>query len=312
MVDRLEYIVRTLSRTKRKDYENYVVNAIWNRLHDLSIKPVSQQLIVRSPSERYFIDLYFPQANMGVECNEIYHGSRVQHDTDRKLEIFDILHQVRPGRGYEQIDVDVYERLDDGTVRWLSLDEVDAAIDASVRRIRDRITILQDSHKFEPWGEELSPAQYFASKTVISVDDDIAFPTIPATCNVLLHSGYNEKASRRRSYFVPHALREKYGDEYYFWFPKKAVAGHAIAKGWNNVLSEDGTRLYEYNETKPELNEEGTEKQRRVTFVQTLDPVTRRREYRFAGVFHRESLKVVEGVKRRRYVLENRSFPIIK
>ena len=30
--DKLGYLIRALSRTKRKDYENYVVNAIWNRL----------------------------------------------------------------------------------------------------------------------------------------------------------------------------------------------------------------------------------------------------------------------------------------
>ena len=32
--DKLGYLIRALSRTKRKDYENYVVNAIWNRLGD--------------------------------------------------------------------------------------------------------------------------------------------------------------------------------------------------------------------------------------------------------------------------------------
>lgn len=28
--EKFHYIVKTLSRTKRKDYENYVLNAIWN------------------------------------------------------------------------------------------------------------------------------------------------------------------------------------------------------------------------------------------------------------------------------------------
>lgn len=27
-----EYLIRTFSRTKRKDYENYILNAIWHKL----------------------------------------------------------------------------------------------------------------------------------------------------------------------------------------------------------------------------------------------------------------------------------------
>ena len=30
-----EYLIKTLSRTKRKDYENYVIGAIWHRLKNL-------------------------------------------------------------------------------------------------------------------------------------------------------------------------------------------------------------------------------------------------------------------------------------
>lgn len=32
--ERREYLAHVLSRTKRKDYENYVVNAVWQRLAD--------------------------------------------------------------------------------------------------------------------------------------------------------------------------------------------------------------------------------------------------------------------------------------
>ena len=37
-----DYLIRTFSRTKRKDYENYVVNAVWNRLGMRDVKPVTQ------------------------------------------------------------------------------------------------------------------------------------------------------------------------------------------------------------------------------------------------------------------------------
>ncbi|WP_406835471.1 AbaSI family restriction endonuclease [Lactococcus lactis] len=68
-------MVKTLSRTRRKDYENYVLNAIWNRLGNLNIKPVSQQFIRNEGKNGYFIDLYFPQLNIGIECDEVHHQS---------------------------------------------------------------------------------------------------------------------------------------------------------------------------------------------------------------------------------------------
>ena len=37
--ERREYLAHVLSRTKRKDYENYVVNAVWQRLADPYLQP---------------------------------------------------------------------------------------------------------------------------------------------------------------------------------------------------------------------------------------------------------------------------------
>jgi hypothetical protein len=65
-VDKREYLIKTLSRTKRKDYENYVIGAIWHRLNNLEIKPVSQQYVQRSDGKYALLDLYFPQMNVGI------------------------------------------------------------------------------------------------------------------------------------------------------------------------------------------------------------------------------------------------------
>ena len=69
--EKVRYLIKTLSRTKRKDYENYVVNAIWNRINK-KIRPITQQYVYNPKDDRrhYFIDLYFPLINMGVECDE--------------------------------------------------------------------------------------------------------------------------------------------------------------------------------------------------------------------------------------------------
>lgn len=90
-MDKLAYLAKTLSRTTRKDYENYVVNAVWNRLGDDTLKPVSQQWLARPDGKGYFIDLYFPQVNLGIECDEPFHHDQKAADKARELDLMDIL-----------------------------------------------------------------------------------------------------------------------------------------------------------------------------------------------------------------------------
>lgn len=43
--EKREYLIKTFSRTKRKDYENYILTAIGHRIHNNNIQPVTQQYI---------------------------------------------------------------------------------------------------------------------------------------------------------------------------------------------------------------------------------------------------------------------------
>lgn len=112
--DKLGYLIRALSRTKRKDYENYVVNAIWNRLAMGDVKPVTQQLVLWPDGRRSFVDLYFPQVMIGVECDEAYHQRQRERDREREITIPDVLRQIR-GEDYRALHVDVsgsYEQVE--------------------------------------------------------------------------------------------------------------------------------------------------------------------------------------------------------
>ena len=80
-----DYLVRTFSRTKRKDYENYILNAIWHKLDRSDIQPVTQQFIKRSDGKYALVDLYFPQLNIGIECDEAHHIANELSDTNRTL-----------------------------------------------------------------------------------------------------------------------------------------------------------------------------------------------------------------------------------
>lgn len=92
---------------KAKDYENYVVNAVWSRLGDGSPKPVSQQWLARPDGKGCFTDPCFPQANMGVECGEAYHKGQQAHDRVQGLDLIDILNAMDAEHGYRALRVDV-------------------------------------------------------------------------------------------------------------------------------------------------------------------------------------------------------------
>jgi hypothetical protein len=140
-MDKFAYIVKTLARTRRKDYENYVVNAVWQRLGDPSIKPVTQQLVRCADGRRRFIDLYFPQVAIGVECDEGYHRADAQRrrDEQRTVELIDAIRQIDES-SYTQLRVDVCGKtLEEVDVR---VGEVADAIRAAAEELR-RIQVAE-------------------------------------------------------------------------------------------------------------------------------------------------------------------------
>ncbi len=295
MDERFDYIARTLSRTKRKEYENYVVNAIWNRLNTTEVKPVSQQYI-KHTNGYYLIDLYFPQLNIGIECDEGYHKQNVEHDLIRELTIFDILKQVKNIVEYRALHVDVTR----------SYEQIEEEINDHIQTIRSCIEAQKSNGCFTEW-QVVSPQEYFANKDTVSIDNDIAFRTIAETCNALFSTTYK---NIQQSWFVPSTFRKKYGQQYKVWFPKLAVENRAVTRDWHNELSQDGKRIIEFNEsshwTAEDLRTDLHES--RVTFTHVLDPVTRKKEYRFVGVFKYSGIEQNKNV----YTRIDESFPLIK
>ena len=102
-MNKFEYLVRNLSSTKRKNYENYVINKVYFEINDLDIKPVSQQYVRRSENTYAMIDLYFPQFNIGVECDELHHKKQFESD---QLRFFDIANSID---SYEEIRIRIYK-----------------------------------------------------------------------------------------------------------------------------------------------------------------------------------------------------------
>lgn len=298
-MDKLQYLARTLSRTKRKDYENYVVNAIWNRLADPRIQPVSQQYIGKPDNNGYFIDLYFPQLNIGIECDEPFHLRTRTHDKAREVELMDILRRIDPDSGYEALHIDVSH----------GFDSTEKQIDHAVAVLRSRIEELRRTHRLEEWRIGLTPAEYFAHRETVRVADSVGFPTISETCNVLFDAGYEHDL--RRCGFTPRGpFSNRFRGRYGVWFPKLSVEG-SDAAGWINLVSIDGTELYEGNEDGIE-GLSGSENGERVVFAKTRDPVLHTNEYRFLGVFQLDGFQCIDGRNYRRYVRTAEEFPLLR
>lgn len=210
-MNRTEYILRQLSKTNKKNYENYVITRIWFLLNDLNIKIVTQQHIIRT-SGRALTDLYFPQINLHVEINEGHHyacGKAIDDDLVREADIIN-------ATGHEILHIKVCEERYD-----IDLSKINKEIDDIVIRIKS----VFEKKNPPIWDieSEYKPQTYI-DNGFISVDQNVAFRTIADACNCF---GYNYKACMKG--FIKHAKEDKY-----LWFPKLYQN-----EDWDNSLTLD-------------------------------------------------------------------------
>lgn len=285
---KLVYLAKTLSRTKRKDYENYVVNAIWNRINDPKLVPVTQQFIKDNDGNHYYIDLYFPQLKIGIECDEGYHSSKEQRvlDAERELTIFDVLKQV-DGRDYIALHVDVTK----------SYSDVEAQINSHVATIRAKIeelNICDGWITLHPNRDDSCETQhsaiveYFKDKEYITIYDDVIFPTNKEVYNIILGQNYSCHLMHGGEPFRKLYTEYGYEEGTFPWFPKLTV-NKPTKKGYYNLLSKDGTEIYEYIDDPTQNMQRKAEGRyigkKRVVFSQVKDTTTGVIGYRFVGFF---------------------------
>ncbi len=113
-MDKKEFVIRQLARTKSKKYEQYVVTRIVHLLNDLDIKFVTQQYVKR-PDGVALTDLYFPQISLHIEVDEEHHKANFKADQLREADIVN-------ATNHEIIRVDVSK----------SIEEINGAISAIV------------------------------------------------------------------------------------------------------------------------------------------------------------------------------------
>lgn len=269
MKDKKDYLVKTLSRTKRKDYENYVINRLYNRLNDLDIKPMTQKYVKRNLKGKNgycLIDLYFPQFNIGIECDEPHHITQQEND---QLRTEDIIEELG---NYKEQRITVYDK---------SIIDINNAIDKIVKNIKTSKEEQIKKGSFKKW-EILSPQEYFADKDKITIFDDIEFSTINETSNLIF--GTNYKGQQQAWFQVP-TIKDK---NIMAWFPQLAIEKDntmvASSNGWNNTINDNKDTIFEYNEN-VKSNTNDYDKRKRITFMKMKDKITNKASYKFLGVF---------------------------
>ncbi|MBK5242616.1 AbaSI family restriction endonuclease [Clostridium sp.] len=258
-----EYLIKTLSRTKRKDYENYIINAIWHKLGRLDIQPVTQQYVKRTDGKYALIDLYFPQINVGIECDEEFHISNEEHDKKREITMKEMLASYDETADFKLYRIRAYE----------SIESIEEQINSVVTEIQEII----DSKKIKVWDINREPFSIVIEKGTLEVQDNLSFRTIVEITKCF---GKKYKAMQH-AYF-------NLGNGYYIWCPKLAIivdgSATAVSKGWVKELSNDWSRIYESNTDHDAIIKEKHLEISRITFAKSMDALGRD-VYRFIGVF---------------------------
>lgn len=273
-----DYLMKTFSRTNRKDYENYVLNSIWCKLNRLDVQPVTQQFVKTQNGQSYLIDLYFPQLNYGIECDESHHIENAENDQTRTLTIQEVLDQVEEGSHFQIRRIRAYE----------SLESINKQIDKLVDELRE---IIDKKDNFIPW-EMVTATEFRNSRSEITINDRFRYRTLFEIAQVL---GKNYKGNQNpyfpinQTYYAwcPHLSVVKDGKTYYFG-----------KKGWINTLSENWETISETRAGKDSMDPLDTQsKHLRVTFVKSKD-VFGKSSYRFIGVYEFDPTQSSQQLRR--------------
>lgn len=261
-----DYLIKTFSRTKRKDYENYIINGIWHKLDRIDIQPVTQQYVKRSDGKYALIDLFFPQINLGIEIDEEYHVNNNEQDLLREMTMEQLLSSCLETKDFRLLRVKAYE----------SLNDINLQIDEIIREIRQRVI----EYDIDEWDIYKNPVDQAIMNKSLSVNDNLLFDTIGQICFCF---GKNTPKTQHAYFHI--------GNDYQLWCQKLAMKVDnnfkSVSKGWINILSDDWNTISETNDDKSIINTNNPLSlpgRKRIVFAKSKDTLGRNK-YRFIGIF---------------------------
>jgi len=274
-MDKKEYYLKQIAKTNKKNHENYIVTRILNLLDDLSLKFITQQPVILSNSKRALTDLYFPQIDLHIEIDELYHQHQIDQDKMREADIVNATNQ-------EVVRIDASK----------DLDCINKSIGSLVCKIREIVINKKNNNTFTPWDiEKEYNAKTYIEKGYIDLGDKVAFKKI---IDALECFGLSYKGCQKSC--IKHPMEPGTA----IWFPK-----FYENENWDNQISADGLIITERYKGGMKWMKQGDNRdfikvyldkfpRRRIVFASVIDSLGERL-YRFKGVFEVDK---VESLKR--------------
>ena len=239
--ERLDHIAYMFNvRTKRKAYENFIVNAIYTKVGNMELMPITQQY-VRNPNDPrryYLLDLYFPQINFGVEIDEGHHCNEVNQLKDEARE-----EAIKSAIECDEERIAIFAETPNGGWRKRSYEEICADIDHIVTLIKARIDAISGGIYWVTNEEKISAVK---EKGLFDIKDDVSYRTIADI--------YNICGGSRRSGAEVKLLQRAYlklNESYYLWVPTLTIKLEdgtlKTNSDYHNFLNEDRTIITEHS-----------------------------------------------------------------
>lgn len=268
--DKNDYLYRTFAKNKQQK-ENYVINAIYSRINCKELKPVTQQCIRFEGTKKYYrIDLFFPQLNIGIECDEVYHKNQILRDEKRTEDIKDKLNSIVLQKNkYKLYRIDA----------TLSYNELYDRINKVALEIKEKCKKI----KWLTFDEQLKEIR---KRGILEVADNLTFSTHEEICSL-----FGIKARFMKGSDHPN-------DNYHIWYPKLAIYddGKWAPKGkWDNRLNNNWDELVSYGNHSNINYDKKWWGAKRLVFAKTTD-LEGKRGYRFIGVF-----KIIKVTKHKHF-----------
>lgn len=239
-LDHIAYMFNV--RTNGKAYENFIVNAIYTKIGNPNLVPVTQQYVinVRDPRRYYLLDLYFPQLNFGVEIDERHHQNKEQQEKD-EIRADDIKTAIQ----CEEERIPIYSEKDQIRTYAEICDDIERVVAIVRQKIADRGAELK-------WETNNDRKKAIIDLGRFHVDDDVSFDTVTEIYNIC--GGKRTGGEKGLPADMLQRCYYRLTDEYKLWVPTLAIqfedgSSTEGKNGYKNFLSEDHTLITETTTT---------------------------------------------------------------
>jgi len=266
-----DYLARTFLASGKR-FENYIVNRVWHRLDDLELKPVTQQYVDRGDGTYALLDLYFPQLNVGIECDEAQHLATVDADLVRTRAVTESIAMDQKVGAVRAEQVTLIERV----AATDDIESIHARIDEIVDVLRARKSAAP---RFQAWDPAVTDTHRARDRGRVALGDDYFFR---ATRDIRPLFGLSAVTVQQALY------RIATGDASRLWCIRLVDrAGASTASNdIENRVSADWTEIYERAGAGRTALASEPEAFDRIVFARSRNALGEA-GYRFLGVFHK-------------------------